>query len=97
MSKSDIYDFIGRLALALHSQGIQIKLSSLHHILKEADVPVADGRGRERGVGNRVSAAYRYWERKESDTPVTSNAIAAVYRDKDGTHAWKNYHADDDN
>ncbi|MEM1054156.1 MAG: hypothetical protein AAGI52_01415 [Bacteroidota bacterium] len=96
MNRTQVYDFIGRLALALHSQGIQIKLSSLHHILGEAGVPVAEGRGKERGIGNRVSAAYRHWERKEPDPPVTAYAIASVYRDKDGSHAWKNYRAEDD-
>lgn len=96
MRQEEIYDFIGKLALALHSQRLQIKLSSLHHILKESGVPVASGRGKERGVGNRISAAYRHWERKEGKTPVVANAIAWTYLDKDGSHAWKNYHPDED-
>jgi len=96
MPREEIYEFIGKLALALHGQRLQVKLSSLHHILKEAGAPVAAGRGKERGVGNRVSAAYRYWERREGRTPVVANAIAWAYLDKDGTHAWANYHPDED-
>ena len=50
MTREETYEFIGKLALALHSQGLQIKLSSLHTILDEKGVSVAEGHGKERGV-----------------------------------------------
>lgn len=45
------YDFIGRLAYALHEQDIKISYTSLIHILKDNNL---DDYGSERGVASAV-------------------------------------------
>ena len=81
MSKDEIYDFIGELAIALYSKEIKISLSSLNAILADKGVEY----GSNRGLASGVSAAYRHWEKKD---PVIYHAIAFTFRDKHGNIPW---------
>ncbi len=82
MQKSEVYDFIGELAIALYSKKIQISLSALNEILKDK----GEDYGNNRGLGAGVSAAWRHWEDKD---PVIYHAIAHTYTDKNGKLPWK--------
>lgn len=54
------YEFIGELAIALYSQKIKIRISTLNKILNDKGAEYKSGRG----MGRVVSAAYRYWAKK---------------------------------
>jgi len=81
MSKEEIYDFIGTLALILYSKNIQISLNSLNSILKDKKSDY----GSNRALASAVSASYTRWKVKD---PVIYQAIAHTYVDKDGDFAW---------
>ncbi|MFQ2107785.1 hypothetical protein [Aeromonas rivipollensis] len=81
MTKEDIYDFIGELAIALYSKNINISLSALNAILADKD----SAYGNNRGLAAGVSAAWRHWEKKD---PVIHHAIAYTFRDKNGDVPW---------
>lgn len=81
MSKEEVYDLIGELAIALYSQKIQISLNALNSILDDKGAAY----GNNRGLASGVSAAYRHWKSKD---PVVHHAIAFTFRDKNGGLAW---------
>lgn len=81
MTKEEVYEFIGELALCLYSKKITLSLSALNVILKDRHVIYSSNRGLASGLGG----AYRYWETKD---PVVHHAIAYIYNDKKGKPAW---------
>lgn len=83
MNQNEIYEFIGNLAIALHSKGLNISFSSLNTILAERDAAYDSNRG----VAAGVSAAFRYWEAKQ-DLAI-AHSIALTFRDKDGKYAYE--------
>ena len=82
MTKEEIYDLIGELAIALYSKKIQISLSALNAILADKGAKY----GSNRGLAAGVSAAYRHWKGKD---PVVHHSIAFTFRNKDGGLAWE--------
>ena len=87
----ETYEFIGRLALALFSQGIKVSYSTAIKILEDNGYRTY---GSPRAMASGISAAYRSWEEyenKEIMVKATCSAIAATYVDKDGTPSWLNY------
>lgn len=84
MTTTEIYEFIGELAIGLYSKKIKISLTSLNAILEDKGAAYGSNRGLARGV----SAAYRYWKDKD---PVVHHAIAYSFNDKDGEPAWMKY------
>jgi len=85
MTKKEIYEFIGNLALILYSKNIQISLSSLNSILKDQDKKAKYGNNR--GLAKAVSASYRYWKKKKK--PVIHHAIAHTFTNKNGKLSWE--------
>ena len=85
MTKQQIYELIGELAIALYTKEIRISLTSLNSILADKGCEY----GSNRGVAAAVSAAYRHW--KEWD-PVLHHTIAHTYVDKDGKPPWLSKH-----
>lgn len=84
--KNRTYDFIGKLALGLFSQGIKMSYTVLIDMLERY--------GNERGMARGLSAAYRYWKQKESDCcqiPTTCGAIANTFVSKAGDPSWLDY------
>lgn len=70
------YEFIGKLAIVLYTQRINLRLSTLHKILNDNG---ADYGG---GIGMRkvFSVAYEFWRKKDSaDGGLTHHAIAATF------------------
>ncbi|EPS8832391.1 TPA: hypothetical protein KDX79_003444 [Vibrio parahaemolyticus] len=82
MAKTEIYDFIGELAIALYSKKITISLTALNAILDDKGAAY----GNNRGLASGVAAAYRHWELKD---PVIYHAIAFTFRDKHGNIPWE--------
>lgn len=78
-----MYEFIGKLAIAVYPHEIQISLRSLRSILSERGSDYESGRAMASGV----SAAYSYWE--EKGEPVIHHAIAHTYVNDEGQLAWK--------
>jgi len=83
MEKTEVYKFIGKLAIAVYPHEIQISLKSLRAILSERGVTYESGRAMASGV----SAAYSYWE--DNGETVIHHAIAHTFVDEDGQLAWK--------
>lgn len=81
METKEVYEFIGELAITLYARKIQISLSSLNQILKDR----GNEYGNNHGLAAGVSAAYRFWEKKD---PVIHHAIAYTYTDKNGELPW---------
>lgn len=77
------YDFMGKLALALKSQDIQITFDALKVILKEKGMPYSEDSNL--GIGQSVSAAYKAWAKIDL---VVHHAIADSFTSRDGSHAW---------
>ena len=82
MTKKERYKFIGKLAIALESQKIQITLSSLNKILKDKDFAC----GNNRGLAKVVKTSYDYFK---EDNKKISKAIANTFTNKYGKLAWK--------
>ncbi|MGB3465241.1 MAG: hypothetical protein WBA74_08225 [Cyclobacteriaceae bacterium] len=80
------YNFIGKLSIALYSQGITITLDALKQILKDRGESYSDQSNQ--GLGRTVSAAYRAWE--ETD-PVVHHAISYTFTGRDGYFPWEKY------
>ena len=82
------YDFLGRLAIALQTQGMQMSFKTVNKMLADNKLrPYASSRGLARGI----SAAYRAWERAEKKEHMSnpySRAIASVYTNQNGQLAW---------
>ncbi len=90
-SRTGTYEFIGKLAVALYSQRIVMSLSALNTVLENNKL---EPYGNCRGLGQGLTAACNYWDKKEGDAemlPVTHNAIANVFVDRKGDSAWMNY------
>jgi len=83
-TNNQAYDFMGKLAIALKGQDIQITFDALKVILKEKGMPYSDGSNL--GIGRSVSAAYKAWG--EIDL-VVHHAIADSYTSRDWSHAWE--------
>jgi len=71
---TESYEFIGSLAIALYSQKIKLRLSTLQKILNDKGVDYGGGVG----MGKVVSTAYRYWADEKKDW-VIHHAIAASF------------------
>ncbi len=82
MGQNEIYEFIGNLAITLHSKNINISFSSLNTILGDMNAAY----GNNHGLAAGVAAAFRYWEAKP-DLAV-AHSIALTFRNKDGEFAW---------
>lgn len=81
---NEVYDFIGKLAIALQSQDITISFDALKAILKEKGMPFSVDSNL--GIGRSVSAAYSAWERIDNSV---HHAIAGSFTSRDGSYAWK--------
>lgn len=68
----EAYEFIGTLAIALYSQRIKLRLTTLQKILNDKGADYGGGIG----MGSVVAAAYRYWQEKDW---VIHHAIAASF------------------
>lgn len=83
------YDFLGRLAIVLQTQNIQMSFETANRMLEENGLkPYKQMRGLARGI----SAAYRAWERAENKAHISnpfSRAIASVYTNQYGNLAWR--------
>ena len=66
------YKFIGQLAIALYTQKIKFRLSTLQKILNDKGANYGGGVG----MGKVVTAAYNYWKKKDW---VIHHAIAASF------------------
>ena len=77
------YKFIGHLAIALYSQGIKLRISTLRQILNDKGADYGDGKG----IGSVVSAAYRYWKEENQDW-VIHHAIAASFTGKNDEYLF---------
>jgi hypothetical protein len=66
------YEFIGQLAIALYTQKIKLRLSTLQKILNDKGADYGGGVG----MGKVISAAYNYWKKKDW---VIHHAIAASF------------------
>lgn len=78
------YNLIGKLAIALYGQNINITLDALKQILNDhGDHYSSDS---NLGIGQSVAAAYRAWEKVD---PVVYHAIAHVFTGRDGVKAWE--------
>lgn len=80
----DIYDFIGRLSIALYGQGISISLDALKQILNDRGANYSENSNL--GIGSTVSAAYRAWEKVD---PVVHHAIAYTFKGRNGKFPWE--------
>ena len=76
------YEFIGHLAIALYTQKIKLRLTTLHKILKDKGT----GYGGGIGMGKVASAAYAYWEKKD---PVIHHAIAYSFTGQSDEYLFK--------
>tara|TARA_R110002124_G_scaffold134495_1_gene297250 strand:+ start:2949 stop:3221 length:273 start_codon:yes stop_codon:yes gene_type:complete len=81
--ENEVFNFIGKLSVALYSQGIQISFDALKQILNDHGQNYSEESNR--GLGKVVSSAYDAW--KEVD-PVVHHAIAYTFRGKDGELLW---------
>lgn len=80
---NETYDFIGRLSIALYSQGITITLDALKQILNDMGKdysPVSN-----LGLGKTVSSAFWAWEKVD---PVIYHAIAHTFKGRNGEFPW---------
>jgi len=84
MTQKEMYDLIGKLALAFYSQNIKISLSSLNSILKDQD-KVLEYKS-NRGLAKAVSASYKHWKKKDK---VIHYAIAYTFTDRNGNLPWQ--------
>lgn len=78
------YNLIGKVAIALYGQNINITLDALKQILNDHGFEY--GSEGNRGIASSVSAAYRAWEKVD---PVVYHAIAHVFTGRDGVKAWE--------
>lgn len=81
--KDSTYDFIGKLAIALYSQGITITVDALRQILNDEGEKYSFDSNQ--GIGQSVSAAYRAWEKVD---PVIHHAIAYTFVGRHGNLVW---------
>ena len=89
--KNKTYDFIGKLALILFSQGIKMSYTTLIELLA---VNGYRRYGNERGMAAALKAACEYWDRKEQDDckiSTTHGAIANTFVGKAGYPSWLDY------
>ncbi len=90
-SRIETYEFIGKLAVALYSQRIVMSLSALNAVLEDNNL---EPYGNCRGLGQGLAAACKYWDQKEAESdmlPVTHNAIANTFVDREKGYAWMKY------
>lgn len=78
-----LYDFIGKLSIALHSQEITISLDSLKHILVD-NLPEFFGMNYLE-LSRHVPLAYQAWEQID---PVVHQAIAYTFKYRKGNFPW---------
>ncbi|MDO6802991.1 hypothetical protein Q4595_11080 [Wenyingzhuangia sp. 1_MG-2023] len=83
-TNNEAYDIIGKLAIALKSQDIQITFDALKIILNEKGMSYSENSNL--GIAKSVSAAYKAWA--EIDL-VIHHAIADSFTSRDGSHAWE--------
>ena len=77
------YNFIGKLSIALYSQGITITLDALKQILNDQGSEYSEVSNL--GLGRSVSAAYHAWEKVD---PVIHHAIAHTFKGRDREFPW---------
>jgi len=71
---AESYEYIGKLAVALYTYGIKIRLSALQHILNDKGAKYGGGIGMRRVV----TAARTYWAERD---PIIYYAIAYAFTD----------------
>ena len=76
------YDFIGQLAIALYTQKIKLRLTTLQKILNDKGADYGGGVG----MGRVVTAAYNHWQKKDW---VIHHAIAASYTGQNDEYLFK--------
>ncbi|MGP8215199.1 MAG: hypothetical protein ACLQQ4_06530 [Bacteroidia bacterium] len=81
MTKQGLYDFISDIVICFYSKRIKISLVSLNAILKDRDSDYSH----KKKLRQAIDAAYKYWEKRD---PVVHHAIAYVFSDNHGKHAW---------
>ena len=79
---SPTYELIGKLAIALHAQGIKISFTALNAILADRGWAYDSNRGLAAGV----AAAHRYWNAKP-DLAI-AHAIALSFQNSRKKFAW---------
>lgn len=82
------YDFLGRLAIIMQTQNMQISFETANRMLAENGLKPYK---QMRGLASGISAAYRAWERAENKASISnpySRAIASVYTNQYGHLAW---------
>lgn len=84
--ENEVFNFIGKISIALYSQGIQISLDALKQILNDHGQNYSEESNR--GLGKVVSSAYAAWEEVD---PVVHHAIAWTFKGRDGEFPWKKY------
>ncbi len=82
-TNNEAYDFMGKLAMALKTQNIQITFDALKAILNEKGMSYSETSNL--GIGKSVSSAYKAWEKIDI---VVHHAIADSFTSRDGSHAW---------
>jgi len=80
---NEVYDFIGKLSIALYSQGIRISLDALKQILNDRGQNYSEVSNL--GLGRSVSAAYKAWEKVD---PVIHHSIAYTFEGRNGGFPW---------
>lgn len=83
-TENEVFNFIGKLSIALYSQGIQISLDTLKQILNDKGGTYSEESNR--GIGKVVSSAYDTWQEVD---PVVHHAIAYTFIGKDGELLWR--------
>ena len=83
------YDFLGRLAIVLQTQNIQMSFETANRMIEENGYKPYK---RMRGLARGICAAYKAWERAENKAGISnpySRAIASVYTNQHGHLAWR--------
>ena len=78
----EAYEFIGKLAIALYTQNIKLRLGTLQKILNDKGAAYGGGIG----MGKVVTAAYKHWEKKDW---VIHHAIAASFTGRNDKYLFE--------
>ena len=66
------YRFIGKFAMALHSQDLTISAMTLQRMLQDQGFHVTDARG----MRQVIVASYRYWQDRD---PIVHRVMTAAF------------------
>ena len=78
------YNLIGKIAMGMYNQNLDISLDALKQILNDNGADYSDQSNR--GLGQSVSAAYRAWEKSD---PVVHKAIQHTFKGRNGNFPWE--------